>query len=264
MSNQAYASAVRAATLVGDDNKKVPGQSRREGVLDVTAVPGVDTVQLVIENKDPVSGKYVAVLAAARARRRGTDTLTVYPGGAVAANVGGRTTRSLGRHVPRPGDRDALGDVAKRISPTRDAERVEPEAQHRGASEQHGEDQKRQQRPHLGRSGHLQRRPGEHGARGTSPARRSRSGCGTCAASCRGCELRVGGKDYSWPFHDLVEFSDGLQDVLAETERLVPTNAVRPTDKTFMQLEACACRTRSSTTATCTQRREVRELRDEG
>lgn len=87
MSNQSFASAVRAATLVGDDNKKVPGNRGVKAVLDVTAVPGVDTVQLVIENKDPVSGKYVAVLSAVARAGAGTDTLTVYPGGAVAANV---------------------------------------------------------------------------------------------------------------------------------------------------------------------------------
>lgn len=87
MSNQAYASAVRAATLVGDDNKKVPGNRGIKVVLDVTSVPTVDTVQLVIENKDPTSGKYVNVLSAAARVAAGTDTLTVYPGGAVAANV---------------------------------------------------------------------------------------------------------------------------------------------------------------------------------
>lgn len=87
MSNQSYASAVRAATLVGDDNKKVPGSRGIKAVLDVTAVPGVDTVQLVIENKDPVSGKYVNVLSAAARVGAGTDTLTVQPGGPVTANI---------------------------------------------------------------------------------------------------------------------------------------------------------------------------------
>jgi hypothetical protein len=87
MSNQAYPSAVRAATFVGDDNRKVPGNRGVKAVLDVTAVPGVDTVQLVIENRDPASGKYVQVLAAAARVAAGTDTLTVYPGGAVTANV---------------------------------------------------------------------------------------------------------------------------------------------------------------------------------
>jgi hypothetical protein len=87
MSNQNYASAVRNATLVGADNKKVPGSSGVKAVLDVTAVPGVDTVQLVLEHKDPVSGKYVQMLAGAAGAGIRTDTLTIYPGAAVAANV---------------------------------------------------------------------------------------------------------------------------------------------------------------------------------
>lgn len=87
MSNQSYISAVRAATFTGDDNRKVPGNRGVKVVLDATVVPGVDTVQLVIENKDSVSGKYVQVLAAAARAATGTDTLTVYPGGAVTANV---------------------------------------------------------------------------------------------------------------------------------------------------------------------------------
>ena len=87
MSNQIFPSAVRAATLTGDDNRKVPGNKGVKAVLDVTAVPGVDTVQLVIENKDPASGKYVQVLAAAARAATGTDTLTIYPGETVAANV---------------------------------------------------------------------------------------------------------------------------------------------------------------------------------
>jgi hypothetical protein len=87
MSTQRYASAVRNATLTGDDNIKVPGNRGVKVVLDATAVPGVDTVQLVVENKDVTSGKYVQVLAAVARAGAGTDTLTVYPGGVVTANV---------------------------------------------------------------------------------------------------------------------------------------------------------------------------------
>lgn len=87
MSHQNFASAVRNATLVGADNKKVPGANGVKAVLNVTAVPGVDTVQLVIEQKDPVSGVYTQILAAAARAGAGADTLTVYPGIAVAANV---------------------------------------------------------------------------------------------------------------------------------------------------------------------------------
>lgn len=87
MSNQKFASAVRAATFVGDDNVKTPGSLGIIAVLDVTAVPGVDTVQLVIERKFALSGKYVQVLAAAARAGAGTDVLTVYPGAAAVANV---------------------------------------------------------------------------------------------------------------------------------------------------------------------------------
>lgn len=87
MSNQSYASAVRSATFVGDDNRKVPGNHGVKAVLDVTAVPGVDTVQLVIEGKDATSGKYYTILQAAARVATGTDVLTVYPGNAVTANV---------------------------------------------------------------------------------------------------------------------------------------------------------------------------------
>lgn len=87
MSNQSYASAVRAATFVGDDNRKVPGNRGCKAVLNVTAVPGVDTVQLVIEGKDPVSGVYYTILQAAARAANGTDVLTVNPGNASTANV---------------------------------------------------------------------------------------------------------------------------------------------------------------------------------
>lgn len=87
MSNQQAASVVRNATLVGADNKKVPGGKRIKAVLDVTAVPGVDTVQLVIEGKDVASGKYIQILAAAARAGAGTDVITVGSGLPVTANV---------------------------------------------------------------------------------------------------------------------------------------------------------------------------------
>lgn len=87
MSNQSFPSAVRAATLVGDDNRKVPGNHGLKAILNVTAVPGTDTVQLVIEGKDPVSGAYFTILSAAARVATGTDVLTIQPGGAVTANV---------------------------------------------------------------------------------------------------------------------------------------------------------------------------------
>lgn len=87
MSNQSYASAVRSATFVGDDNRKVPGSRGVKVVLDITAVPGTDTVQLIIEGKDRVSGKYYAVLTGAAAVAVSTVVATVAPGITVTTNV---------------------------------------------------------------------------------------------------------------------------------------------------------------------------------
>jgi hypothetical protein len=78
------------------------------------------------------------------------------------------------------------------------------------------------------------------------------------------CAITVAGKDYSWPFRDLVEFSDGVQDVLAETERLVPANAVRPEDRTFMQIESLKVQDAAEHNRNLYSGREVRDRRAEG
>jgi hypothetical protein len=84
MTPQTYPSAVRNATFVGDDFPV----ANSPGVLasiDVTAVPGVDSVQLVVEMK--VAGnKYVQIGNAAARTTTGTDTVTVCPGITVVAN----------------------------------------------------------------------------------------------------------------------------------------------------------------------------------
>ena len=87
MSNQTYASAARTATLVGDDNKKVSGNHGCKVTIDVTAVPGIETTQLIIEGKAPASGKYYTILQEAASAAVRTVTLTVQPGGAITANV---------------------------------------------------------------------------------------------------------------------------------------------------------------------------------
>lgn len=86
MSHQNYPRAVRNVTFVGDDNPAVPGAKSMTAILDVTVVPGVDTVQLVIEGKDPVLNKYYTVLSAAARVAVGTDVLTIGLGNAVTAN----------------------------------------------------------------------------------------------------------------------------------------------------------------------------------
>lgn len=87
MSNQRYPSAVRSATLTGDDNKKVPGNRGCHVYLNVTAVPGTDTVSLVIEAKDDVSGAYETLITGAARSTTGLDAFTVYPGVTETANV---------------------------------------------------------------------------------------------------------------------------------------------------------------------------------
>lgn len=54
----------------------------------------------------------------------------------------------------------------------------------------------------------------------------------------RECSLRVAGQECQFTFVDLVEFSDGVQEALVFFERLVPTNIVRPKDRSLMQLES--------------------------
>ena len=87
MSNQSFVSAVRSATFIGDDNNKVAGSHGCKVILDITSVPGTDTVQLVIEGKDKLSGKYWTVLQSATQVATATVVLTVLPGIAVTANV---------------------------------------------------------------------------------------------------------------------------------------------------------------------------------
>jgi hypothetical protein len=84
------------------------------------------------------------------------------------------------------------------------------------------------------------------------------------ARNRRVCSILVGGRDFSFPFHDLVEFSDGLQDILAETERLVPTNAQRPVDRMHMELESLQVQDAVEYNRNLYSGREVRERRAEG
>jgi hypothetical protein len=80
------ASAVRAATNNSEDlcNDYFRGV---EVVIDMTAVPGVDTVTFTIQGKDPASGKYFTILATAALSAQATTVLRVYPGLTAAANA---------------------------------------------------------------------------------------------------------------------------------------------------------------------------------
>ncbi len=59
-------------------------------VLDMTVV-GTGSVTLEIDAKDPVSGKYYAVLTGAAVTTNSTNVYTVYPGNTVTANVSAST-----------------------------------------------------------------------------------------------------------------------------------------------------------------------------
>lgn len=80
------ASAVRAATNNSVDlkNKNYRGLHL---VIDMTVVPGVDTVTFTIQGKDPLSGKYYTILASAAIVAVSTVVLKVYPGLTAAANL---------------------------------------------------------------------------------------------------------------------------------------------------------------------------------
>lgn len=56
-------------------------------VLDVTAVPTVETLTLVIEGKDSASGKYYTILQSTASAATGTVVLRVYPGLTASANL---------------------------------------------------------------------------------------------------------------------------------------------------------------------------------
>lgn len=88
MPAQRYASAVRNATLNGD----AIGRSSHRGVkawLNVTAVPGTDTVTLSVEENigTPASPNWRQLGACAARVGAGVDVLTVHPEIAAVANV---------------------------------------------------------------------------------------------------------------------------------------------------------------------------------
>jgi hypothetical protein len=56
-------------------------------VIDVTAVPGTDTVTFTIQGKDKVSGKYYTLLASTALVATGTVRLRVHPDLTAAANA---------------------------------------------------------------------------------------------------------------------------------------------------------------------------------
>jgi len=66
-------------------------------VLNVTAVPGVDSITLAIDGKDPVSGQYFTLLTGSALTTTGARVYLVYPGAPAAA---GGITATTGFPLP--------------------------------------------------------------------------------------------------------------------------------------------------------------------
>lgn len=81
-----FASAVRAADVNSSEFFN-PEHKGVHVIVDVTAVPGVDTVTFRIQGKDPASGKWYDILVSAAILATGTTRLSVYPGITETASV---------------------------------------------------------------------------------------------------------------------------------------------------------------------------------
>lgn len=82
-----FESAVRAASTASPDNVVNRFYRGVDVIIDMTVVPGVDTVTFFIEGQDPVSGKWYLILASAALVAVATTVLRVYPGLTPAANA---------------------------------------------------------------------------------------------------------------------------------------------------------------------------------
>jgi hypothetical protein len=82
----AFASAARTASANGND---INTSAYLGGIItiDMTVVPGVDTVTFTFQGKDPLSGKYYTILASTAIVAVSTTVLRVYPGLPAAANL---------------------------------------------------------------------------------------------------------------------------------------------------------------------------------
>lgn len=79
------ASAVRAASNNSPDQVNYNAVGLQL-VLDITAVPGVQTVLLTLQGKDALSGAYYTILAGVAEVAAATKIYRVYPGVAAVAN----------------------------------------------------------------------------------------------------------------------------------------------------------------------------------
>jgi hypothetical protein len=83
-----YPSAARVATpTVMADQANPKGERGLLVVIDTTVIGAAPSTVFTIEGKDPLSGKYFAILVSAAVVAVGTIVLRVYPGLVAAANL---------------------------------------------------------------------------------------------------------------------------------------------------------------------------------
>lgn len=76
-----------SASVNGTDQKNLFA-SGMAVVIDITAITGTTpSLTVVLEGKDPVSGKYFTILSSAALNSVGTTVLRVFPGATAAANL---------------------------------------------------------------------------------------------------------------------------------------------------------------------------------
>jgi hypothetical protein len=80
------ASGARVANNSSDDAYN-PHSQGAVIIIDMTVVPGVDTVTFTVEGFDPASQKYYPILVSAAIVAVSTVVLRVFPGAVVAANL---------------------------------------------------------------------------------------------------------------------------------------------------------------------------------
>lgn len=80
----------------------------------------------------------------------------------------------------------------------------------------------------------------------------------------RRASFRIRGMDYAFRFSDLVEFSDGLGELVAVVDGLSARNVTRPKDRTLMQIESIKAQDAAEYNRNLYSAREVRERRAGG
>ena len=82
-----FPSAIRAATVASADQVNEGGHRGVILFIDMTVVPGVDTVTFTIQGKSALSAEYYTILASAALVAAGNTVLRVFPLSTVTANL---------------------------------------------------------------------------------------------------------------------------------------------------------------------------------